>query len=497
MKNNQRADRILWISAWGILVVCIYLFQYYRLWSWESNHLFLYDGAYCSDALSQTGGLALLIASFISQLFHTPFIALLCMAGIYFLIIRSLSGAYRCVGTTSGWMGWMFVPIGFLFLCVENDYYRLQGHIAFLISVASLWGYLSYMPSSYVLRSTTGLLATILLYHAAGPMAWMFAIGAWIADCSMYGKRGMTSILYPLMMLVAGYASHHWAWVETLEKAFLPALYYDTDVTYFFPTYAEASFIIMFLFWAVFGKSAWMKRAQWLVSLSGAVGAFGCTCYMFHAIHSDSGYKIIKEQYYTECEEWQKIVDMSDEMTRNYYICYLHLALAQQGVLPDRIPYYRVFDESHLSTPSPVLKHRHALLSKAYYYMGDADAAFLSAKESNESTPGACNPYQLKILVQTSLAKGDYRSAERYIGLLEKTLFYDDWAREQRRFLNNPDWMKQDEVLNGLYLSTTIRHAEPSKDRLKQRMKNLLDVNPSNKVLHQLYVAYLMLGHGG
>ena len=63
-------------QIFGILVILIitllmglgiYLTQEYRFYNMESNNMFLYDGADILYKLQQTGGLALLMASFISQ----------------------------------------------------------------------------------------------------------------------------------------------------------------------------------------------------------------------------------------------------------------------------------------------------------------------------------------------------------------------------------------------------------------------------------------------
>ena len=70
------------------------------------------------------------------------------------------------------------------------------------------------------------------------------------------------------------------------------------------------------------------------------------------------------------------------------------------------------------------------------------------AFEANESLPNANGSRMLKRLVQTNLLYGAYPIAEKYIDLLEQTMYYKEWAREHRRFLWNDEAIANDSLLN-------------------------------------------------
>ena len=101
------------------------------------------------------------------------------------------------------------------------------------------------------------------------------------------------------------------------------------------------------------------------------------------------------------------------------------------------------------------------------------------------------NPQQLQVLVLTNMALGSKEVAQKYLNILEKTLFYRSWAGEMRRALDDPAY-EPHEV-------TRLRKALPQKgeyvryDGLKGDMRDILEADPSNKILSQFYTAYQML----
>lgn len=481
-----------------VIVGAIYEFQMFRLYAWEANHLFQFDWGYCIDTLSHTGGGAMLVASLLTQFFRFPWIGVLCVLAIYVLIFLLTSNIFKKSSVSSAFSGWLWIPIGFLFLCIENDYYRFQGHVAFLMSVVGLLGYLSIRKNGLMYKSVVGVFLTALLYHLIGPAVWIMVVGAFLLRWKADKKEVLAGVSCVLALVVMGLVSVELRWVGSMEKAFLPALYYDHPATYFFPCYAWLSYLLIILAGTCLSK--WANASIFRVKtlfLVGGIFALLCTLYIYRIVHSPLGYKILKEQYYAEHGCWEDIVQMSDSMTRNHFICYLHLALAQQGKLPDSLPHYRVFDESQLSTPSHVKKVRHSLLAHVYYHWRDVEAASDEALAANHATPGECNPEQLKILIQALLVQGKFEMAERFIGQLEKTLFYRAWAKAYRPLLYRPDAVKHDSLLGEMGRSIPQQRGNQYRDVLKQRMKDMLDACPSNPILEQFFVAYMMLGHGG
>jgi ribosomal protein S16 len=219
--------------------------------------------------------------------------------------------------------------------------------------------------------------------------------------------------------------------------------------------------------------------------------AFFLAGYLYNAVHSRSYYRLIQEQHLAEEGEWDEIIESADRRQPNYLISYLNLALAKNGQLIEKLGYYNPQPVSKVMFPTPNLKTGLSLQSAVYLSWGYVSAARQAAFDANMVTPGMHNPEQLKILVLTNMTLGSPEVAEKYLNILEKTLFHRVWAREMRRALDDPSH-ESDELRR-------LRDALPAKgeyvryDGLKGDMMDILEADPSNRILSQFYTAYQML----
>lgn len=264
-----------------VIVGAIYEFQMFRLYAWEANHLFQLDWGCCIDTLSHTGG-AMLVASLLTQFFRFPWIGVLCVLAVYVSIFLLTSNIFKKCSVSSAFSGWLWIPIGFLFLCIENDYYRFQGHVAFLMSVVGLLGYLSIRKNGLMYKSVVGVFLTALLYHLIGPAVWIMAVGAFLLGWKTDKKEVLVGVSCVMALVVMGLVSVELRWVESMEKAFLPALYYDHPTTYFFPCYAWLSYLLIILAGTCLSK--WANASIFRIKtlfLVGGIFALLCTLYIY------------------------------------------------------------------------------------------------------------------------------------------------------------------------------------------------------------------------
>ena len=69
-----------------------------------------------------------------------------------------------------------FLPVVWLFLCMDNDYYRFQGHLAYLMALAALYIYVSLPAGWLKYRHIAGVVLTLALYHLVGSAAVLFVL---------------------------------------------------------------------------------------------------------------------------------------------------------------------------------------------------------------------------------------------------------------------------------------------------------------------------------
>lgn len=486
-----------YISIIAVLLVAILMgigihyTQEFRFYNLESNDLFLYDGADILRKLQQVGGLSLLITSFLTQFMKTPLVGT-CMVTVLYLCVAWV--IWRILRKQAHGMvmaGFSLLPVAFLYLCLEHDYYRLQGHIAYLLMLFSLWGYLSIPSNRLMLRLAVGTVLVPLLYVTAGSVAVAFALSACWVECLDRGFKGTITLAYPV---VAGAMAFFWvstSKVDHWETVLTPLMYYNWPTTYFFPLYAWGMIPLLWMIAWGLSKFSLNVSARCFCVVSGVVLAFYLAGNIYGKVHSKNNYRFLQEQYWVEHEEWDALIETADRRQSTFYISYLNLALAKKGQLVQR---FRQFNQQPYTKlmmyPHPIIKNGVSLQSDVYWAWGYIAAARQAAFDANLLTPGSCNPHHLKILVQTNLVLGAYQVAEKYIGWLEKTLFYRAWATDMRRFLHNPEAIRQDKLLGQMVASVPLTDKYIKYEGLGQDMEDILAVNPSQKVLSQFYEVY-------
>ena len=487
---KEKSKNILFYAMAAVLVgVGIYLTQEFRFYNIAANELFVYDWTEFSGTLARTGGLATLIASFLSQFFCLPLAGIFILSGLYMLSAWLVWKILSRMNDRPIMKGLAFLPVVFLFLCMENDYYRFQGHAAFLLVIASLYLYVALPQDKF--RHLAGVIFIPLLYHLAGSAAVVFAASALMWEVCRHGIKGLFALIYPVVFLLTAFVYVKSSMIAGWEHALTPFMYYDWPSTYFFPLYVWACVPLLMLASRVTSAlNVFPRFAAW-GHVSGLAVALFLAGYFYNVVHSRSYYRLIEEQHLAAEGKWDELIESADRRQPNYLISYLNLALAQKGQLIDKLGYYNPQPVSKVMFPTPNLKTGLSLQSAVYLSWGYVSAARQAAFDANMVTPGMHNPEQLKILVLTNMTLGSPEVAEKYLNILEKTLFHRVWACEMRRALDDPSH-ESDELRR-------LRDALPAKgeyvryDGLKGDMMDILEADPSNRILSQFYTAYQML----
>lgn len=487
----------IWIGI-SLLAVCmmwgIAHTQEFRFYALESNFLFLYDWTDIFNKVSQPGGLALVVASFLTQFWRFPFVGVFTIVALYLLIAFVLYRVLRVWKPGISMVGMTFLPIVFLFLCIENDYYRFQGHIAFLMMSLALWAYVTISIAHYRLRFVAGVCLTLLLFYIAGSISIVFAIAACVADwCTPHKKivSRMMGVIYIGIAVFVAILSAHASVVKDVETSLTPLMYYDWPSTYFFPLYAWALIPVLILSAYLLSKVPAGKLSPVLLLCIGLVLSAYLSFDFYKKVHSERGYRFLQEQYWADNGEWNEIITTANRTTPVYFLSYLNLALAEKDCLVDRMNLFNQQSPKELLMwADPNLKNGKRLLSKIYTSWGYVAEARQAAFDANLVTPGSCHPLELQTMIQTNLVLGAYEVAEKYIVLLEKTLYYDEWATGMRRFLNDEEAVRKDPVLGSLYVSLPIGDHYVRYESLLDDMKAIITANPEQRIATQFYQVY-------
>lgn len=476
---KHRVVLILTLFAAVIMVVCLHATQEYRFYNMESVNLFLYDWTDIWSRLCKPGGFALVVSSFMTQFMYIPYVGIILTVVLYLLAGIITAGIMSKIVKGPLMTGLSFIPVAFLFLCLENDYYMFHGHVAFVLALAAILAYTSIPQEREVIRFAVGLVMIPLLYHTLGSATVVCAVSIFVWEIISRRLKGLYALAYPAVLVLTAWTYVRFSLADGWDSALTPFMYYSNPSTYFFPLYAWCSVPLLMIASLVASYLKFKPSTSLIAAAAGLAFSFFMALNLYGKVHSNVHYRLITEQYLAENGEWEKLVKTADRRTPTFFISYLNLALAQKGALVNHFSYYNPQGLSSLMYPIQNLKTGFTLQSNVYESWGYYSAARQAAFDANLVTPGMRNPRQLMTLVRTNIALGAYDVAEKYIMILEKTLFYREWARSARAELATPLAVALP------YTDEYLRY-----DGLKGDMRDMLEAEPSHPVLSQFYALY-------
>lgn len=467
--------------------------QQYALFYREQQQLFLFDYTYISGILWQPGGFSVLMSRFLVQFFYSlwagaiitsftlTMISLLC-----WLVIRKI-GHY-----------WFFFPVCFipsLFLAVSllDNCYHYEGITAYLLMSLFLFIY-SGLDGNGWFRLIVGCALVVLLFYAAGAVALLFAICAFLYDCLVKREKVLFSFLYIALAFVVGFVAVQLGLAGLYVYVYTPLGYYETTVVA--PFIHHVSWLVLPVCLLVTGiirfLGKWNRYSQIAICL--VLGVTGLVCFLknYQGNMKPDLNDFYRYEYYTVNEKWKELTKASAIQVRNHNDAnYLNLSLAQRGELAESLFRYPQYGPKSLIY-IPKDKTPDVRLAHLLFAMGNMGAAQNVAFNASLSLNGY-NPTMLKMILQIDLMRGAYAVALKYIELLEKTLCYSEWATAQRRFLFNDRAVEQDAVLG------TGRKDFPNEDAFvlfsspMDDLYKIVDANPADEKAMQYALSYLLL----
>ena len=123
---------------------------------------------------------------------------------------------------------------------------------------------------------------------------------------------------------------------------------------------------------------------------------------------------------------------------------YLNMALAQKGLLGDRLFRYDQKGPQSLLASWDRTYYMSCLLSDIHYMIGDISLSEGYAMEGLTLAKRGGSPRLLQRLVKISLIRGDFALADKYLGILGRLPGYRRWAEKYAGYIRHPEKIGQD-----------------------------------------------------
>lgn len=177
---------------------------------------------------------------------------------------------------------------------------------------------------------------------------------------------------------------------------------------------------------------------------------------------------------------WDKVIELSNKdlyMTESSY-CY-NLAQAMKGNLGNKLFCHSQNGASTLLmriAPNQTI-FRNCLAGEAWFHLGEMTIAEQSAIIALQASPRHTGARYIRRLAQINLVTGDYGAAGKYLTMLEKTLFYRNWARQMmpgNQSRETVAWLSNER--SKLMTTDFVHHSYENTELLS----GLLDADPTN-----------------
>ncbi len=470
LSNKGRAWLVTLVV--GILVFLFWNYRYpFALAYQEQLQLFLFDGDYLLERLSEPGGLARYVAEFLVQFYNGIAIGATIIAVLYMLIQRL---TWQLMKVNSHYI-LSFIPVAMLWYAMGDESVMLTYAVALVMALAVMIAWTKLAPQNKVGKVVSVVVMIPILYWLIGPLVLMVAI--WMMPLS---------VIYALALILL--SAHYLPF--PMMRVMLGISYYRFPVTLPYVLMA-IPVVVLLLGWLAKrlpDPKTWVQYAEALLL---AVLVVVPQQLGFDA----KKYELMEYDYLVRIGDWNSIIAKAEAQTPDLpmSVSATNLALAMTNQLGDKAyNFYQRGSEGLL----PMFERNFAttqLTGEIYYNLGLVNTAQRLAFEAMEAIPNYNKSARVvKRLAETNMINGEYKVAEKYLRMLEKTVFYRPWAQRMIQMLGNEKAINE-HPLYGTLRQYRLQDDFLFSDRELDKICGLLFMHNNNNMVAAQYLLMMPL----
>lgn len=454
----------------------------YHLFFKEQLTLFVMQRSYVLSYLAKPAFLTQALGDFITQFYilsggGATVVVLTCL-----LLWVGIRSTFKRIGFRTPGV-WALLPV--LAECVLTCY--IEYPLAMTLgAVVSVWTFV-VLSSCRNLPARLGLmaLALVLLYPLVGAPFFIFACLA-----VFYAYQTTKTFRAPLLLVVLGLGTP-WAWGLLFHLTPYQAYFYPIVEGYmmrhhFLYLITEGTLVCLLL------VSVW--KQQWVRFTVGCILAAALVIVGATKTYQPKEELLLDLATNAYFNRWERVLEKSAANPHKLYmVSYYHnLALSREKRLPyELLNYYQPAYHGLLLQIDENVGYLPILFSTdALQLCGDMAQAQHSALLGITFTPHQRSSRMARKLAEIALINEDNLAADKYLWLLEHTLFHKKWARtvQQQRLEGKTT------SLPFAFFTTPLRTEQDilfSPNQWYKSLRNLLQSNPQN----QIAVDYLLCFH--
>lgn len=441
---NRHADWLLTLF-FGLVVFLFWECRYpFALTFQEQLQLFLFDGDYFCERMAEPGGLARYVGEFLVQFYNATVIGALILAILFMMVQRLTWRLMRC----EDYYYLSLIPALVLWFAMGDENVMLAYVVALIMAMGCILGLRPLERLNLIGRGIIALVALPLLYWLIGPLALLVAVcmvPTWLAGLSVIYVVALVLVSawllpYPLMRLAVGIGYYRFPVTIPYLLILIPVL-------------------IAMMHYGCRHLPKPKLGVKYALILAITALLFVPQYYGFDA----KKYELMEYDYLVRIKDWNGIIAKAEQQTpdKPMSVSATNLALAMTNQLGERaFEFYQRGSQGLL----PPFERNYAttqLTGEIYFHLGLVNTAQRLAFEAMEAISNYNKSGRaLKRLVETNIINGQYKVAEKYIKILEKTIFYRRWAERMRAMLGD------EKAINAHPLYGTLRQYRLQEDFL-------------------------------
>jgi hypothetical protein len=500
MTRLKRSFFLPWIIP-GVFFMAYFLyfaiFNLYLLAYQEQLQLFRFDWNYFTGYLAKPGGLTEYAGAFLIQFYLNPVIGafIVTLAGIATYVLTSyIFKKYKISGIL-----WSFIPV-LLLIALQSDYIFNLGYTLELLLVLTFFAIYISVRNDYI-RYTFGFIGWFFLYLAAGVFSLLATLICIIHEL-LFTKNGFRLLAasgFALIAFLFPYLAWHTIYFIPIKEVWFNPIFHSLGETtkyalILFIAYFPLLFIVIKILPAPLKKTLLQSGWNLKTILSGMIVIVAFSWGIKKYVYNPELNLFFEIDHYVQKANWNKVLLLSSrsQEANQLILYYTNLALYKTGHLGDRLFYY-----NQIGVPGLWLDREGDEISlflggEIFYHLGNINEAYrwaFDAMVANGQTP----PRLLKQLVLISLINGDLMVAAKYLNILDRSLYYRNWAKHYRNYLSDPDLLLKDpEIAGKRQLLINTDFVSGSNDSGIE-LKPLLENHPGNKMAFEYYMSSLLL----
>lgn len=427
------------------VIYCFWAFPYRAALSYrEQMQLFQTTGSYLADMAGHPAGLSVYIGEFLTQTFNNFWIGAAVMTLLIILFMLScrviIKSFFPEMKPTSALLISM-VPLTALWLYLGIVDVTLGFIVALILTLGAVWLFMSVFPDSTVSGRYLHMLAlTAFLYWLAGPIAVVFTLLI-IFDAGRSSSLSLPNKILFCTLSLLWLAANFFMWIPSLPY---PVSYQLIGIGFLIkPDVLEVGQIVVEAICVLLPVLALIAQhvpqKVMTPAVAGFIVAVAVVCYPH--CYDSATYRLLDYDYMVRANDWDGILKYSDKHNPDLplSVSATNLAMGMTGQLDARaFDYFQNGQEGLIPSFSkePISSWT---TGEIFFQLGMVNTAQRFYFEGMEAIPNYSKSARaVRRLAETSIIRGDYRLAEKYLHMLENTTFYRKLARRNLKLIKDP-----------------------------------------------------------